>query len=180
MSAFEGVAIVAVGTAVTFASLDPAVFRPVAEVEPQTVALPVLLHIDRVMAGLVELRSRVQFPGVALVEAEFGADGRSVTLTAWSVRELSNWYDAVTPRATVVGGRYEERGGRQFALGGLDWELHLDDLPGVPGVRVYVRTDSAEGEPLPDTALVRAMCPWEASRREVAAREAAAGRQVAA
>jgi hypothetical protein len=174
VSAFEGAAIVAAGTAITFATLDPVVFRPTSEVEPQTVSLPVLLHLDRVMAGLNVLRDRVQFPGVALGEVEFGADGRSVTLTAWSVRELSNWYDALRSRASAgVSSRQERRAdGWLYGLGGLEWVLCLGEV--VPGVRVYVVTDSGEGELLPDTALVRALCPWAASRR------AAAGQAVAA
>jgi hypothetical protein len=173
VSAFEGVAIVAAGTALTFATLDPAAFRPVPEPQ-RTIALPVLLHLDRVMAGLVELRARVQFPGVALGEAEFGADGRSVTLTAWSVRELSNWYDALRGRCEAgVSSRQERRAdGQLYGLGGMEWELCLGEV--VPGVRVYVMTVSGEGEVLPDTALVRALCPWAAARR------AAAGAAVAA
>jgi hypothetical protein len=171
----EQVATVAAGTALTFASLDPAVIRT-AWAEPQrTMPLPVLTHINAVMAGLAELRDRVQFPGVNLAEAEFSADGRSVTLTAWSVRELSNWYDAHRCRASAsVSGRDERRAdGQLYALGGLDWVLSLGDVPGVPGVSVTVWTESGEDEVLPDTALVRAMCPWASVR-------AAAGSVVAA
>jgi hypothetical protein len=174
VTAFERAAIVAAGTSVTFATLDPAAFRPASEVPQPMVSLPVLLHLDRVMSGLSELRSRVQFPGVALGEAEFGADGRSVTLTAWSVRELSNWYDALRDRCQAgVSSRQERRAdGQLYGLGGMEWELCLGEV--VPGVRVYVESESGEFEVLPDTALVRALCPWMAARR------AAAGQAVAA
>jgi hypothetical protein len=126
-------------------------------------------------AGLAALVARVPGAGVMLSEAEVSPDGRAVALTVWSVRELSTWYDVLGFRSAGVTGRHERRGdGQLYGLGGLAWQVALPELAELPGVRVLLESESGEHEVLPDTALVRAMCPWELRL------QAAAGRQVAA
>lgn len=133
-------------------------------------------------AGLAAVVARVPGAGVVPSEAEVSPDGLSVTLTVWSVRELSNWYDVVGYRSAGVTGRSERRGdGQLYGLGGLAWQVALPELPELPGVRVVLKSESGEYERLPDTALVRAMCQWELRLQVAAAAEvAAAGTQVAA
>jgi hypothetical protein len=125
--------------------------------------------------GLAALVARVPGAGVVVSEADVSRDGREVTLTVGSVCALSAWFDVFGSRSVGVTGRSERRGdGRLYGLGGLAWFVALPELQGLPGVRVYVVSESGEGELLPDTALVRALCPWAAARR------AAAGQAVAA
>ncbi len=126
-------------------------------------------------AGLAALVARVPGAGVVLSEAAVSPDGREVTLDVWSVRELSTWYDVVGFRSAGVTGRQGLRGdGRLYNVGGLAWQVVLPELPELPGVRVVLESESGEVEVLPDTALVRAMCPWELRLQAVAAREVAA------
>ncbi|MFB7617792.1 hypothetical protein [Kitasatospora sp. NPDC056181] len=115
-----------------------------------------------VLAGIAVLRGRTGLPAVDLAAAvDFAADGRRVTLRAANVQELSAWYEALTPHGTAVGGQYEARpGGALTTRGGLSWVLSYGPIPGVPAVHLSVVTESGETESLPDTALVRAMCPW--------------------
>lgn len=132
-------------------------------------------------AGLAALVARVPNAGVVLSEAAVSPDGSAVTLDVWSVRELSTWYDVVGWRSAGVTGRHERRvDGQLYSLGGLAWQVALPELVELPGVRVMLESESGESEVLPDTALVRALCPWAARLQAVAAREAAAHEAVAA
>ncbi|MFD7410119.1 hypothetical protein [Kitasatospora purpeofusca] len=142
------------------AATDPAsIPLPHRAPEPLYRVLPAEL-----LAALTVLRDGVYCPGVALDDTDVTTDGRSITLTAWSVRELSNWYDAHRPRCGSAGVRGRDGGG-------LEWTLALGEV--IPGVRLYVWTESGEGEVLPDTALVRALCPEQARLRRLREREAA-------
>ncbi len=126
-------------------------------------------------AGLAAVAARVPGAGVMLSEAEVSPDGREVTLTVWSVRELSTWYDVLGFRSAGVTGRSERRGdGQLYGLGGLAWQVALPELVELPGVRVMLESESGERETLPDTALVRAMCPWAARLQAASSQQVAA------
>jgi hypothetical protein len=74
-----------------------------------------------------------------------------------SIAEFNEYYLAARPgRTLAVGGRYEVRDGRQFALGGLHWFL-------TDSTRV-VSTVTAEDEVLPDLPVVRAGFPYGLDR----------------
>ncbi|MFD0404982.1 hypothetical protein [Kitasatospora sp. NPDC127116] len=123
---------------------------------------PVLLPTipDRtVLAGISVLARRAGQPAPAAENVELAADQRRVTVTARSIAELSAWYAAVRPRGVAVGGQYEARAAdRLYVRGRLDWVLSYGQIPGAPGVDLYVV--AASESRLPDTELVRAMCPW--------------------
>jgi len=119
------------------------------------------VDVAPVREGLAVLVARVPRAGVVLDEADISRDGREVTLAVWSVQELSNWFDLVGSRSGAVSGRQERRSdGGLYGLGGLLWQVTLPELRELPGVRVRLWTESGEDEVLPDTALVRALCPW--------------------
>lgn len=112
-------------------------------------------------------------PGV--VSVSVSPDGRKVGLRVDSVAALSAWRDRYGLRSAAVSSRQELRAdGRWYGLGGLSWLLVLPPLVELPGVSVSLSTVSAEDEVLPDTALVRAMCPESARVRRIREREAAA------
>lgn len=132
------------------------------------------VDVTPVREGLAALVARVPGAGVVPEEADISRDGREVTLAVWSVRELSNWFDVAGSRSVAVSGRQERRSnGQLYGLGGLLWQVTLPELRELPGVRVRLWSESGEDEVLPDTALVRALCPWVSAR-------AAAGSAVAA
>ncbi|GAA2112624.1 hypothetical protein GCM10009759_55560 [Kitasatospora saccharophila] len=145
-----------------FAGPDPATVPTVAR--PTT---PILA----IMAGLQRLYDQVAIPGVLLHEAVLSADGLSVELRVSGIAALSSWYDA-HPRSSVSMGSRPGPGETEEVRGGLYWLLSLGQV--TDGVRAYATTVTAEFEVLPDTALVRALCPWEARLRAVQAREIAA------
>ncbi|MFI9304821.1 hypothetical protein ACIG0C_36415 [Kitasatospora aureofaciens] len=127
-----------------------------------------------VLAGIAVLCGRAGLAAPAADTVEFAADGCRVTLTAASISELSAWYDALSPRGVAVGGRYETGAdGELLILGGLDWVLSVGQVPGCPGIQLSVIAETTAFEVLPDTELVRSMCPW-------AVRLTAAGTAVAA
>ncbi|MBV6697491.1 hypothetical protein KV557_10175 [Kitasatospora aureofaciens] len=83
----------------------------------------------RLREGLRALVARVEFPGVDVAEAVVSPDGSEVELTVWSVRHLSNWYDAVSRASASAGGRCERRiDGQLYALGGLRWQVSLPEV----------------------------------------------------
>jgi copper chaperone CopZ len=128
-----------------------------------------------VPAGVEALVARM--PGV--VSVSVSPDGREVDLQVDSVASLSEWRDVFGLRSAGVSQRVECRAdGRMYSLGGLTWWLMLPPLVEVPGVTVALSTVSAEDEVLPDTALVRAMCPEPVRVRRIREREAAAARRM--
>ncbi|WP_224275749.1 hypothetical protein [Streptomyces sp. LS1784] len=115
--------------------------------------------IRTVLAGIAVLARRAGQPAPAAEDVEVAADQRRITLTVTSVSELSAWYAAVRPRGVAVGGQYEARtNNRLYVRGRLDWVLSYGQIPGAPGIDLYVV--AASESRLPDTALVRDMCPW--------------------
>ena len=150
---------------------------PFAGPDPATV--PTVAHrptpVLAIMSGLQRLYDQVAVPGVLLHEAQLSDDGSSVELRVSGIAALSSWYDA-HPRSSVSMSSRAERGadGQLYGLGGAYWLLGLGRI--ADGVRVYVTAMTDEEQVLPDSALVRAMCPWEARRRAVQAREIAAHR----
>ncbi|MGW1174591.1 hypothetical protein ACWD4P_12825 [Kitasatospora sp. NPDC002543] len=155
--------------------IHPTIIRSaVAAVSPSSIPLPRWTREElapvlspEVLAQLVVLRDAVHSPGVALDASDVAVSGRTVTLTAWSIRELSSWFTSYPTAGVAVSSR---------PGGGLVWQLHLGQV--VPGVSLTVGTESAEDETLPDTALVRAMFPAEARLRAIREREAAAARRM--
>lgn len=112
-----------------------------------------------VLAGIAVLALRAGQPTPA--DVEFALDGRRVTVTTSSITDLSAWYAALSPRGVAVGGRYETgEDGELRASGGLDWVLTVGQIPGCPGMQLFVIAETDEHEVLPDTALVRSMRPW--------------------
>ncbi|MFI2610650.1 hypothetical protein [Kitasatospora sp. NPDC018619] len=117
------------------------------------------IPIRTVLAGIAVLARRSGVPAPTDADVEFAADRRRVTLTARSISELSAWYAAVSPRGVAVGGQYETSAAdRLYVRGRLDWVLSYGPVPGAPGIDLYVV--AASEARLPDTELVRAMCPW--------------------
>ncbi|MEV8324612.1 hypothetical protein [Kitasatospora sp. NPDC056731] len=161
--------------------MSPQVLAEVADLPSWSPQTRQLVAEYQVQQGLRALIARVPNPGVTLNEATVSPDGSEVELTVRSVRELSSWYEVV-PRATAsAAGRCERRvDGQLYALGGMQWRVSLPEVADLPGVRVTLWAESGELEELPDTTLVRHLCPWEARRRAIREREAAAARRAVA
>ncbi len=141
-------------TELTFAALNPPATSTTAG---PSVSLAVLLHIAAVREHVAELLTQVPHHGVSLDDMQFSADGRSVTLLAWSVRELDAWYQASGGGASLtVSSRQRVEGSRSFGRGGLDWTLGLGRIPGRLDTWLSVMTETVEDEVLPDLLVVRA------------------------
>lgn len=142
---------------------------------PTPTTIPTVTHtptpIVPIMAGLQRLYDQVAVPGVLLHEAQLSDSGTEVELRVSGIVALSSWYDA-HPHSSMSMGSRPGPGETEEARGGLYWLVSLGWA--APGVRAYVTAVTGEGEVLPDTALVRRMCPWEARLRAVQAREIAA------
>ncbi|MGA5820913.1 hypothetical protein ACPC54_23970 [Kitasatospora sp. NPDC094028] len=128
-------------------------------------------------AELAVLAARVPDAGVS--EVSVSLDGTRVELAVRSVTDLSAWYDALRCGSASVASRGERRvDGQLYGLGGLHWQVLLPALVELPGVQVALTAESGEFEELPDTRLVRHLCPAEARLRAIRMREAANARRM--
>ncbi|MFJ9771135.1 hypothetical protein ACIRVF_07820 [Kitasatospora sp. NPDC101157] len=118
-------------------------------------------------------------PNAVVTEAVVSPDRSAVDLSVASVADLSVWYDTIPQAVTSAASRCERRiDGQLYALGGMQWKVSWSELAGLPGVRLTVSALSGENEELPDTQLVRHLCPYEARLRQIRVREAAVALQM--
>ncbi|MGW2371775.1 hypothetical protein [Kitasatospora sp. NPDC001683] len=153
----------------------PARFQVLAEVDdlpawsPQTRQLMADYRLQEALRALI-----ARVPNSTVTDTAISADRSTVELCVRTVDDLSVWYDSIPKATASAASRCERRVDNQlYALGGMQWKVFLPALADLPGVRVTVSTQSGENEELPDTRLVRHMCPWEARLRAIRIREAA-------
>ncbi|MEU4296442.1 hypothetical protein [Kitasatospora aureofaciens] len=158
----------------------PARFQVLAEVtdlpqwSPQTHDLLADYQLRQALGALV-----ARVPNTVVTETVVSPDRSTVDLSVRSVADLGVWYDTIPRGDASAASRCERRvDGQLYALGEMQWKVSWPELAGLPGVRVTVSALSRENEELPDTLLVRHVCPQEARLREIRLREAAVARRM--
>jgi hypothetical protein len=153
VSPYEDAAVVAAGVALTAAPLNLHAVPAPARSACELLMLARLAELHVTIARLAAPVAHHSVGGLDMTMRRVG--GRTVVdVFAWSIHELSNWFDVYPGAGLAVSSRAVPAGSGFRGLGGLDWALMLGEV--LPGVHLSIVTESLEDEELPDTALVRA------------------------